>query len=166
MKARVCHNRDATVVMGAGIVNQSFSGGPGMLPEHVAGTGVEGKYIVRRSYKHDAVHHHWRDLQRTGTSWVEHPLRLQSMNVVGVDLVKRTVAAAGVISVVRGPILGWGRNQQPLWLNVQVRPRQRPFRMNCRLLRAACGIVRRTSGLVRTGQVLNIGDDGTNLRFT
>jgi len=75
------------------------------VPHFSTGARVERVGLIRCGYEHESVDHYRSNFEVPGIVGVEHPLRLQSIDIVCVDLAKRTESAAGVVSVVRDPVV-------------------------------------------------------------
>src|ERR1700693_1159365 len=90
--------------MTGGVVDQPCGNRPGMVPDGSAGSGVEGVGVIGGGHEHDAVHHHWRDLQAVRVVGMEDPLSPKLSDIGGVDLRQTAVTAPCEISVVRKPI--------------------------------------------------------------
>src|SRR5580658_9960785 len=102
-----------------------------IVPDHVAGTGIDGPDIVRDCEVQNAI-----DEQRGGLDGrvlirLELPGQAESSHIPGRDLVERTVAPAGIIAVVSRPGIRRGMQKRAV-----VRPLRQKFagrgeRKNC-----------------------------------
>ncbi len=95
----------AAIDMAGGVIDQAARNRPRIVPEHFSRLRIEGKRIVRPGEVHDAVHHDGRRFQHAGRLGVKDPLRLQVGNILRSDLGKTAKAPAGVVAVVRRPIV-------------------------------------------------------------
>ena len=93
------------VVVGGGIE------GAGNFPELAAGHGIEGDHLKGGAGVDDAVHDQWRVLhlrlvlRRFLVNRVVHPLHLQILDVVAIDLRQRAVTLARIAARIGEPIL-------------------------------------------------------------
>ena len=71
----------AAAFMRSGIVEQSRTDGPRVVPESTSGARIQSEYIVRRSHVHDAAHYHWSRLESLGIARVEDPCGAQLRDI-------------------------------------------------------------------------------------
>src|SRR5437899_224116 len=76
-----------------------------VVPDLAAEFRVDGPDVVGRSEVHDAVYDERRGFENASRSAIN-PGEGERVDVAGVDLIERAVAAAGVVAVVGGPSVG------------------------------------------------------------
>src|SRR5215475_785867 len=77
-------------------------GSAAVMPNLVAESRVNGPNIVGSSEIQNAVYFEWRGLE--SVSWsAESPSERERTDVLGIDLVERAEAPAGIVAVVGGP---------------------------------------------------------------
>src|SRR5580704_6036336 len=110
--------RDPTIVMLGGIVDEPFGDRPRIVPNGATSAGVEGKGVVGGSDEHDAVNDYRRDLEASRVAYVEDPLCAEVGDIRRRDLGEIAEAAPGVIPIVRNPVRARGLNEQVLRADV------------------------------------------------
>src|ERR1700677_3018179 len=91
--------------MSGGIIDEASRNGSPIVPQHLSGLRIEREGIVRAGKVHDAIYNHWRRFQDPGSFGMKDPLRLKVCGILGSDLSEAAEAAAGIVSVVSGPIV-------------------------------------------------------------
>src|ERR1700730_12097457 len=110
--------RDPTIVVLGGIVDEPFGDRARIVPNGATSAGVEGEGVVGGSDEHDAVNDYRRDLEASRVAYVDHPIPAKVGDRRGRDFGEITEAAAGVIPIVRNPVCARGLNEQVLRADV------------------------------------------------
>lgn len=112
-------NSDAAIVMLRSIVDKPFRDGARVMPQDSTCLRIQSVSIVGDGHQHHPVYNDRRNFQMARVRSVERPLRPELRNIGFVDLAKSAVAAPGVVSVIRGPIVVDGCYEQLRGVNVK-----------------------------------------------
>src|ERR1700679_1600927 len=94
----------AAISAARGVAGQAARARTLVMPNLLAGTGVERIAFVRAGDIHDAVDHHRSHLQAPRVRKTEDPRGAQASHVVPIDLSKYGVTISARIAVVSGPV--------------------------------------------------------------
>jgi hypothetical protein len=99
-------DRDTTIVVSRGIIDQTLGNRPRIMPKCPARPRINRECVIRRRHKHDPIYNDRSHLEKIGVAGVKHPLSAQLSYVARIDLCELRVTLPGIVAVIRRPVLG------------------------------------------------------------
>src|SRR6185437_16939614 len=96
---------DASIVVRRCVIDESFGDRSRVVPQSAARASIESVGVVGRGDEHYAARDDRSDFHVADIANVEDPLRFQTGYVARSDLIQSRESLAGIISVIRKPVL-------------------------------------------------------------